>query len=202
VLCPMTIGAQRRRSSTVSTRRKPTARMPRAWAVRNCLQDGPARRGGIDPGVMQDLPDCGRRDRAAGPDGPALHAPVPPGGVVRGDADHELAEHDCRRRPSGTPARIIPFTCGQPPVPGEQRRRGHGERLCPAMPGDQPGQRREPQPAARPAADPADLTRSTAFSCRSTSSPASLDTSSRPRTIRHLSRQRASRQTTEKTAQR
>jgi hypothetical protein len=42
-------------------------------------------------------------------------------------------------------------------VPGEQRRRGHGERLSPAVPGDQPGQRREPQPVARLVADPADL---------------------------------------------
>jgi hypothetical protein len=43
-------------------------------------------------------------------------------------------------------------------VPGEQRRRGHGEHSCPPVPGDQPGQRREPQPAGRLIADPADLT--------------------------------------------
>ena len=46
-------------------------------------------------------------------------------------------------------ARIVPFTCDQPPVPGQQRRRGHGEHLSPAIPGDQPGQRREPQPVVR-----------------------------------------------------
>ncbi len=34
-------------------------------------------------------------------------------------------------------------------MPGEQRRRGHREHLAPPAPGDQPGQRREPQRVAR-----------------------------------------------------
>jgi len=42
-------------------------------------------------------------------------------------------------------------------VPGKQRRRGHGEYLAPAVPGDQLGQCREPQPVARLIADPAYL---------------------------------------------
>ena len=88
----------------------------------------------------------------------ALAAPVPPHRIVRRDAEYELADHGCRTRPPGRPpARVIPFTCDQPPAPGEQRRRGHSEHLAPAVPGDQPAQCREPQPVARPVADPADL---------------------------------------------
>ena len=65
-----------------------------------------------------------------------------------------LAQH----RPSRTPpAGVIPLTRDQPPVPGEQRRRGHGEHLTPAVPGNQPPQRRERKPVTRPVADPADL---------------------------------------------
>ena len=40
-------------------------------------------------------------------------------------------------------------------MPGEQRRRGHGEYLAPAISGDQPGQRRESHPVSRLVADPA-----------------------------------------------
>ena len=88
----------------------------------------------------------------------ALHAPVPPGRVVRRDADHELADRGCRGRPPGTPpVRVIPFACDQAPMPGQQRRRGHREHLTPPAPRDQPGQCREPQPIGRLVADPADL---------------------------------------------
>src|SRR5215471_2461160 len=41
----MTISAQRRRSGTVSTWTKSTARTPQARAIRNCFQVGPLRRG-------------------------------------------------------------------------------------------------------------------------------------------------------------
>jgi hypothetical protein len=64
----------------------------------------------------------------------------------------------CRGRSSGPPpVRVIPFTRGQSPVPGEQRRRGHREHLGPPAPGDQPGQCRKPQPVGRLVADPAGL---------------------------------------------
>jgi len=66
-----------RRSSTVSTWTKSTARMPRAWAVRNCFQVGPCGGCGADTGVMQDLPCLGGSDRVAEPDEFALHPPVP-----------------------------------------------------------------------------------------------------------------------------
>src|SRR5262245_49342001 len=136
----MTIRAQMRRSSTVSTSTKPDARMPRAWAVRNCLLAGPARPPGrTDPGVMQDLPHRGCRELVAEPDQLAVHPTVTPGRIARGDADHERADGGCRGRPPGTPpADIVPFACDEP-VPGQQRRRGHGEHFSPALPGDQPG---------------------------------------------------------------
>jgi hypothetical protein len=88
----------------------------------------------------------------------ALHAPVPPRRIVRRDADDKLPDGGCHGRSSGTPpACVIPCAGDQSPVPGEQRRRGHREHLGPPLPGDQLGQRREPQPVARLAADPADL---------------------------------------------
>src|ERR1019366_9810465 len=97
-------------------------------------------------------------DRVAEFDEFALHAPVPPRRVVRGDADDELADRGCRGRPPGTPpAGVVPSACDQPPAPGEQRPRGDREDLAPAVPGDQPGQCCEPQPAGLLVADPADL---------------------------------------------
>ena len=75
----------------------------------------------------------------------ALHAPMPPHRIVCRDADDEFPDRGLRGRPSGTPpVRVIPFACDQAPVPGEQRRRGHREHLTPSVPGDQPGQGREP----------------------------------------------------------
>jgi uncharacterized membrane protein YgaE (UPF0421/DUF939 family) len=60
--------------------------------------------------------------------------------VLRRHADHELPDRSCRGRSSGKPpVRVVPSACDQAPVPGEQRRRGHGEHLAPPAPGDQPG---------------------------------------------------------------
>ena len=143
----------------MSTWTKSTARMPRACAVRNCFQVGPhTPRHGIDPGGVQDLPHRGGSDRVAELDEFALHPPVPPRGVLRRHADHELADRSCRRRPPGTSAAgVVPRACDQPPVPGEQRRRDHHEHFTPPSAWDQPGQCCEPQPVARLVADPADL---------------------------------------------
>jgi len=79
---------------------------------------------GIDPGVAQDLPDRRCRDWVAEPDQLALHPAVPPSGVLCRDTDHELADRGCRGRPPGTATMsVVPLAFGQPPVPGEQRRR-------------------------------------------------------------------------------
>ena len=94
----------------------------------------------------------------AEPDELALHPPVSPRRIVLRHADYELADRSRRGRPSGAPtARVIPLACHQAPVPGQERRRGHREHLAPPPPGDQPGQRREPQPVTRLVTDPADL---------------------------------------------
>jgi hypothetical protein len=105
---------------------------------------------GIDPGIMQDLPHRGGGDRVAELDELAVNWPVPPGRVVRRDADHELADCGGRGRPAGPPPPgVVPFAGDESPVPGEQCRRGHREDLGPSASGDQPGQFREPQPAGR-----------------------------------------------------
>ena len=109
-------------------------------------------------GVMQDLPHRGGGDRVAEPDQFALHPPVPPRGVLRRDADHELADRSRRGRPPRTPAaRVIPLARDQPTVPGEHRRRGHRKHLTPPAAGNQLLQRRQPQPVGWLVTDPADL---------------------------------------------
>src|ERR1019366_4032189 len=145
-----------RRSGTVSMWAKPAARMPRAWAVRNCFQAGP---------LPRDRSRC--RAGSAAPwrlrsGGRAWQAHPVPGGapprVARRGADDELADRGCRGRPPGTPpAGVVPFAGDQPPVPGQQRRRGHREHLALPAPGNQPGERGEPQPVTRLVADPAGL---------------------------------------------
>ena len=52
---------------------------------------------------------------------------------------------------------VVPLASGQPPVPGEQRRRGHGEHLAPPAAGNQSRQCCQPQPVTRLVANPADL---------------------------------------------
>ena len=113
---------------------------------------------GIDPGVVQDLPHRGGGDRVAEPDQLALHPPVPPRGILRRHADHELADRGRRGRPPGTPpARIVPLARDKPAVPGEQSRGCHREDLAPPAARNQPRQCRQPQPVARLVTDPADL---------------------------------------------
>jgi hypothetical protein len=75
--------------------------------------------------------------QVAEPDQLALHPPVPPRGVLRRDADHELADRCRRGRPPGTTtARIVPLMRDQPTMPGQQRRRGHQEHVAPPPAGD------------------------------------------------------------------
>lgn len=75
--------------------------MSRAWAVRNCFPAGPLRRGGIDPGAVQDLPYRGSGDLVAGLDEFALPAAVPPRWIIGRDADHEFPDR------GGRPARRL-----------------------------------------------------------------------------------------------
>jgi len=113
----------------VSTWTKSAARMPRAWAVRNCFQVG--RCGGVR----------GRSRRRAGSATPwrrrsggraRLARAGAPARIAGCHPDHEPTDRGCRGRPSGTPpAGVVPLVGDQPPVPGEQRRRGHREHLTP-----------------------------------------------------------------------
>ena len=79
----------------------------------------------VDPGIMQDLPHRGCCDRMAELDEFALHPPVPPARIVGRNAEYELADRGCRRRPPRTSAAagVAPFASDEPPMPGEQRRR-------------------------------------------------------------------------------
>jgi hypothetical protein len=71
---------------------------------------------GVDPSVLQDLPHSRGSDRVAKLGELALHPPVTPRRVVRGHADHELADRGCRGRSSGRP----PVSCS--PICARQAR--------------------------------------------------------------------------------
>jgi len=107
---------------------------------------------------MQDLPLRGGRDgRPSFTSSPCTRR-CPQAGLSMAMRITSLRDRSRRGRPSGTPpARAISLACDQPPVPGEQCRRDHGEHLGPPLPGDQPGQGREPRPVGWPVTDTADL---------------------------------------------
>ena len=66
VACSMTKNAYSRCRVMVSRWNRSQARMPWAWARRNSVHEGPARRDeGIDAGVVQDCPDGGGADLVA-----------------------------------------------------------------------------------------------------------------------------------------
>jgi hypothetical protein len=76
--------------------------------------------GRVESGVVEDLPDRGGRDAMAEPDHLALDASVSPGGIVGGDADHELADPGGCHRPSGAPAAgVVPFPSDEAAVPAK-----------------------------------------------------------------------------------
>ena len=68
----------------------------------------------------------------------ALDPAVPPGGILRGEADHQLADLDSDRR-SARPVREGPLPGDQPPVPAQQRAGRHQPKS--AQPAREPGQR-------------------------------------------------------------
>ena len=134
----------------------------------------PARRG-IDARGTQDLIDGGRRDRHAQLGQLAMNPPVAPERVLARQADGEPGDAADRRRSSGlAPLARVVLPRGEPAMPGRQRRGRHRKDPGPAPPRDEPYERGVPgrspgsyrtRPACR---------RSTAFSCRSTSSSASF----------------------------
>ena len=77
-------------------------------------------------------------------------------------------------RPGLAPLARVVLARSQLAMPGQQRRGRHGEDFGPAAAGYEPGQRGEQYPVGRLVAHPPAWRRSTAFSCRSTSSSASF----------------------------
>jgi hypothetical protein len=127
-----------RRSSTVSTCRKSQARMPDAWATRNCRQVGDARRG------------AGRARQRPGSGGSSPPPPGTPGRPARLECAGTLS--------AGSPTPVAPQARGPPPdrrasrsarvrplpldkasVPGQQGARSH-DPVQPQLPRQQPRQ--------------------------------------------------------------
>ncbi len=156
----MTIRAEMRRRSTVSTWTKPAVRMPRACVVRNCFQAGAGaagRRAG--PGIMQDVPHPWRQRSG----GRAGRARLARGGAPRWDCRWRCGSRACGSRlPCAAiqgadgwcspHVRVTRRRCQASSVPGVTANTSPHRR-----PGDQPPQRREPQPAGQLKADPAGL---------------------------------------------
>ena len=75
----------------------------------------------------------------AEPDQFALHAPMPPDGVLGGHAHHEILNYRCGGRTSGSAAcGVVPLSGNQPAVPGQDRGRSNREDLGPATTWQQP----------------------------------------------------------------
>ncbi len=177
-------------SSTVSTCRKSTARISAAWACRNCRQVGPARRGAGSMSAacrifhtVTALRRCRVSSARRGCSGvPTADSPSP--GERRGV-----------RCPGVLAAGLAPvarlvLSRGQPAVPGQQRRGRNGKTSVRRLRGmSRASAANHTRSAGSYRTRPA-WRRSTAFSCRSTSSSASFARSLRnTRTARPSSRQ-------------
>jgi hypothetical protein len=115
----------------------------------------PARRR-IDARGMQDLPYRGRRGRHAELGQLAVDPPVSPPRILLRQANDQAGDARDRRRAAGLapPARVV-VAAGELAVPGQERRRRHGEDAGPAPAGEEPCQRGEPHPAGRLVPHPA-----------------------------------------------
>ena len=159
-------------------------RTPGSWCCATILSAPTGARG------MQDLPHGRRRDCRAGFHEFAMNAAVSLQRILLRQANDQAGDApDCRRPPWLAPLARAVLPGRQPAVPGQQRRQRHGKDLGPAPARHKPFQRREPGPAGSYRTRPA-CRRSTAFSCRSTSSSASFARSPRnARTARLSTRQ-------------
>ena len=143
---------------------------------------GPTRRR-IDARSAQDLPHGRRRNCHAELHELAVDPPVSPQRILPRQADDKPGDaRACRRASRPAPLARVVLPRRQPAVPGQQRLRRHGEDLGPAPARYKPRQRGEPGPVSRLVPHRPACRRSTAFSCRSTSSSASFARS--PRNIR------------------
>ena len=159
--CSMNTSTYMRFSSTVSTCRKSTARMPVAWAVRNCRHVGPDRRGpGSMPAARQDLPHGGRRHGDAELGQLAMDPAMSPQRILLRQANHQAGDARDRRRAPRVCAACSYRTCPRPASLRCQARSvagRHGEDPGPAPAGQEPCHRGEPHPVARLVPYPADV---------------------------------------------
>jgi hypothetical protein len=118
-----------------------------------------ALRGRVDAGVLQDLPDRGRGDRVAQARELDLDPAVAPAAVLSGQPQDQLPDGGRRAGSARTATRgERPLPGDELAVPGQQRGGGDRKDLAPALPRDQPGQDRQPDPVGGLVADPGDLT--------------------------------------------
>ena len=148
----------------------------------------------IDARGVQDLPHGGRCDRNAEFRQFAVDPAVSPHRVLLRQPNDKAGDARDRRRAAGLAAiaHVVPVG-GQPAVPGQECRWRDGEDFGPAPAGYEPCQRCEPYPVSRSYRIRPACLRSTAFSCRSTSSSASFDWSPRNARAVRPSIRRASR---------
>ncbi len=106
-------------------------------------------RRGIDAGSLQDHPHRAGRKSVAEPGEFTVDPPVPPGRVLRGQTQHQLAQLGCRGSAAGAAvSRLVPSPCHQIPVPAQHRFGGHDPMQSASL-GQPPGQRCEDS-AVRP----------------------------------------------------
>ena len=137
--------------STVSTCRQSTARIPAAWACRNCRHVGPDRCG------AGSMPAARRISRTV--DGAAVMPSFVSSPWIRRHprSGFSLASRTTRRATLGTTGGrpglrrflVSYLPRGQLAVPGQERCWRHGEDIGPAPAGEKPGQRSEPHPVSR-----------------------------------------------------
>jgi hypothetical protein len=123
--------------------------MPWAWAIRNCRQVGPLRRGaGSMPARFEDQPHRAGCKLVAEPGEFALEPPVAPSRVLRGQSQHQLAQLRCRGPATGAAASGLgPSSGHQVSAPPQDRLWGN-DPMQAASRGQPSGQRREHRPVS------------------------------------------------------
>ena len=158
VPCSMNTSTYMRFSSTVSTCRKSTARIPAAWACRNCRHVGPDRRG------AGSMPAARRISHTVdGATAMPSFASSPwirrcPQRILPCQPNDQASDARDRRRAAGlAPLARVVLAASEFAMPGQERRGRHGEDPDPAPARQEPCQRGEPHPVARLVPYPADI---------------------------------------------
>jgi hypothetical protein len=142
-------------SRTVSTCRKSTARIPAAWACKNCRHVGPERRG------AGSMPAARRISHTV--DGATVTPSFVSSPWIRRcpHSGFSLASRTTRRAMPGTvggrPLACVVLAASELALPGQERRRRHREDPGPASARQEPCHRSEPHPVGRVIPYPADI---------------------------------------------